>query len=541
MKGGHAEEGTRLASIANETPGRQGRESGRPPVEGGGVAARVKEAPGGLFKQALDISEAVNDAVAVRRLDQFLVQQDSVAALRIWCGIPSPRRLVFSKEELLNRLSSDIADLDALLNEQLNAILHHPRFQRLEASWRGLRYLYDQCRGAEGVKLRVLNLSWKELAGDLQRAIEFDQSKFFNKIYNEEFGSPGGEPFGVILGDYEIRLRSSAEHPVNDLDVLESLSHVSAAAFVPMIMGAHPAFFGLDSFAQLGTPLNLPRTFQQTEYLKWRSFRDSEDARFLGLVLPRVLMRLPYEDLGGRSDAFRFVEEVSGPDSSRYLWGTAVYAFGSVLSRAFSQSGWPANIQGVERGVETGGLVTGLPLHGFNTDLVGVANKYSTDVLITDTQEKELGELGFIPLCYCKDTRWCAFYGSASIQKPKVYDEVAATVNARLSAMLQYMFCVSRFAHYLKIIGRDRVGSFATAQQCETYLQRWLLNYTIDADDATLDTKARAPLREGKVEVREKPGKPGSFNCVMHLRPHFQLDQVVTSIKLVTEITPGAG
>lgn len=495
---------------------------------------------GDFLEQAIAATGLVSDSRALVRLDRFLAEDQTSAALRMWLGLSSSGRIALTKEGLLQRLSSDVATLDELLTEQVNAILHHPDFQRLEASWRGLRYLTEQCSGAEGVKLRVLNLSWKELVGDLQRAIEFDQSQFFNKIYNEEFGSPGGEPFGVVLGDYEIRHTVSAEHPSNDLEALESLSHIAAAAFAPMVMGAHPALFGLEDFSQLGMPLNLPRTFQQTEYLKWRAFRDTEDARFLGLVLPHVLMRLPYEDDGLRRDSFRFVERVDGPDHSRYLWGNAVYAFGAVLTRAFAQSGWLAQIQGVERGVEAGGLVTGLPQHSFSTDATGLATKYSTDVLITDAQEKELGELGVIPLCACKDTPWSAFYGSASIQKPKTYDEVPATVNAKLSSMLQYMFCVSRFAHYLKIIGRDRIGSFATAQECQSYLQRWLHNYTIDADDASVEAKARAPLREGKVEVREKPAKPGSYHCVMHLRPHFQLDQVVTSVKLVTEMVPGA-
>jgi type VI secretion system protein ImpD len=515
-----------------------GPDSSRPAA---GVVANPATAGsrGGLRDQTLIAAATSTDSRAAPDLDRFLAEGNAAAALRIWLGIPPSRHFNLTREQLLLRLSHDIANLDDLLTEQINEILHDPRFQQLEASWRGVRYLFDQCKDTEGIKLRILSLSWRELAGDLQRAIEFDQSQFFNKIYNEEFGSPGGEPFGVIIGDYEIRLRASEEHPVNDLDVLEPLSHIAAAAFAPMILGAHPALLGLDSFSQLGTSPNLPRTFQQAEYLKWRAFRDSEDARFLGLVLPRVLGRLPYEDRGSRTDAFRFFEHVEGPDNSRYLWGTAVYAFGAVLARAFGQSGWLAHIQGVERGVETGGLVTGLPLQDFNTDAEGLATKYSTDVLITDTQEKELGEFGFMPLCDCKDTRWCAFYGSASVQKPKVYDEVAATVNARLSSMLQYIFCVSRFAHYLKVIGRDRIGSFATAQECETFLQRWLHNYTIDADDASLEAKARAPLREGRVEVREKPGRPGSYYCVMHLRPHFQLDQVVTAVKLVTEIAPG--
>ena len=504
------------------------------------AAAVTAPPPEGLLDQAIAASGLASDTRAVGLLDRFLAEDHAGSALRMWLGVSPSGRVVLSKEELLQRLSSDVATLDELLTEQVNAILHHRDFQRLEASWRGLRYLSEQCSAAEGVKVRVLNLSWKDLAGDLQRAIEFDQSQFFNKIYNEEFGSPGGQPFGAIIGDYEIRHSVSEEHPVNDLEALEALSHISAAAFAPMIMGAHPALFGLDDFSQLGMPLNLPRTFQQAEYLKWRAFRDTDDARFIGLVLPRTLMRLPYQDDGLRRDSFRFVERVEGPDHSGYLWGNAVYAFGAVLARAFAQSGWLAQIQGVEPGVETGGLVTGLPQHSFNTDAAGLAEKYSTDVLITDAEEKELGELGVIPLCACKDTPWSAFYGSASVQKPKTYDDMPATVNARLSSVLQYMFCVSRFAHYLKIIGRDRVGSFATAQECQNFLQRWLHNYTIDADDASLEAKARAPLREGRVEVREKPGKPGSYYCVMHLRPHFQLDQVVTAVKLVTEMVPGA-
>ncbi len=466
-------------------------------------------------------------------IDRFLAAAAPAEALRIWFGADLTGPGASSKDAILERLNSDVAALDERLNEQVNTIIHHPGFQRLEASWRGLRYLIDRSAGQADVKVRVLNLALPELARDLERAIEFDQSQFFNKIYNDEFGTPGGEPFGVLLADYEV------SHHARDQDTLESLSHIAAAAFAPMVMSAHPSLFGLDDFSALGTPLNLPRTFQQLEYLKWRQFRETEDSRFIGLVLPRVLMRLPYEDDGQHAKSFRFFERVAGPDSSRYLWGSAVYALGAVLVRAFAQSGWLASMQGVERGVETGGLVTGLPQHSFGTDVTGVASKYSTDVMITDSDEKELGELGFMPLCVCKDTPWSAFYGSASVQKPKLYDDLPATVNARLSAMLQYMFCVSRFAHYLKVIGRDRIGSFATAAECENFLQRWLLNYTIDVDDASMQAKAKAPLREGKVEIREKPGKPGSYYCVMHLRPHFQLDQVVTAVKLVTEITPG--
>lgn len=480
------------------------------------------------------------DGEAWTRLDRFLAERSPAKALQCWLGLTPGAPFPFDKAELLRRLEQDIAHLDALLGAQVDAILHHPRFQRLEASWRGLEYLTSQVESTDEVKVRVLNVSWNEVARDLEKAIEFDQSALFNKVYNEEFGSPGGEPFGALLGDYTVRHRPGPDHPTDDIAVLQGLSQVAAAAFAPFVASADPAFFGLNSFTELGRPFDLSGTFRQTEYLRWRSFRETEDARFVGLTLPRVLMRLPYEDDGSRTDNFRYAEEVEGPDNTRYLWGNAVYAFGAVLARAFRESGWLANIHGVQRGVESGGVVTGLPLHCFGTDAVGVAPKYATDVLITDHQEKELGELGFIPLCHCKDTEWSAFYGSASVQSPKQYDRTPATINARLSATLQYIFCASRFAHYLKVIGRDKVGTFQDPEECETYLHRWLLNYTTGAEDATLESKAKYPLREARVQVRELPGKPGCYLGVFHLRPHFQLDHVTSGIKLVTELAPGA-
>ena len=374
------------------------------------------------------------------RLSRFLAEPGAGNALRCWLGLAPGAALELTKTDLVDRLNADIARLDTLLNDQVNAIIHHPRFQKLEASWRGLHYLTEQAADAPGVKIRLLDLSWPELARDQDRAIDFDQSQFFNKIYNDEFGSPGGEPFGVILGDYEISHRPEVGHPVDDLSVLRSVSHVAAASFAPFITGADPALLGMDSYAELGRPLNLQNTFQQAEYLKWRAFRETEDARFVGVTMPRVLMRKPYERDGSRVDRFAFVEDVRGPDSSRYLWGSAVYAFGAVLAREFGQTGWLARIQGVSRGEESGGLVTELPLASFSTDATGIAPKYSTDVLVTDVMEQELSELGLIALCHCKDTPSSAFYGTASVQKAKVYDTLIATTNARMSAMLQYVF-----------------------------------------------------------------------------------------------------
>jgi type VI secretion system ImpC/EvpB family protein len=287
-------------------------------------------------------------------------------------------------------------------------------------------------------------------------------------------------------------------------------------------------------------PLNLARTFDQADYLKWRSLRDSEDARFVGLTLPHVLMRLPYTDDNHRVDGFRFKEQVRGPDRHRYLWGNAAFAFGSVLMREFAASGWLAGIRGFRRGRVDGGLVCGLPVPSFTTDRRGVAPACATDVMVTDAQDKELGELGFIPLCHRPGTEVAAFHGNQSIQKPRQYDEEPATVNARISTMLQYMLCVSRFAHYVKVLGRDKVGSFAGPGDCAHYLNNWLQQYVSANEDSGPEMKARYPLREARVEVRARPDNPGVYMCVIHLRPHFQLDQIMTSVKLVTEMAaPG--
>jgi type VI secretion system ImpC/EvpB family protein len=443
------------------------------------------------------------------------------------------------KREAARWLNQEIARLDALLTAQVNAILHHPAFQRLEASWRGLHYLVSQVPEGENIKVRVLDVSWKQLARDFGRALEFDQSQLFRKVYGEEYDTPGGEPFGVLLGDYAVRHRPDIDHPVDDLAVLKGVAGVAAAAFAPFVAAADPALLDLTDFAELELPLNLPRTFDHPDYIAWNAFRESEDARFVGLTLPRVLLRAPYRDDGTRADGFRFREDAAGPDRSGFLWGNAAYAFGAVLARAFAESGWFAAIRGPGRGGEGGGLAPGLPAHSFGLDRPGVAPQGPTDATITDAQEKELGELGFIPLCVCQDAGAAAFYGNQSVQKPARFDEAAATANARLSAMLQYLLCASRFAHYVKVISRDKLGSFAGPAECEDYLRRWLMNYTTANDDAGPELKARHPLREARVQVREHPGKPGSYLCVAHLRPHFQLDQLSAGVKLVTELAPG--
>jgi type VI secretion system ImpC/EvpB family protein len=476
-------------------------------------------------------------------LQRFLRESHVGEAIRQWLGPLPSLSAPALRQFIAQHLNRDIARLDALLNGQVNAILHHPEFQKLEASWRSLRFLVDQTPEGSNVKIRVLNVSWKELTRDLTvRSLEFDQSQLFRKVYSEEFGAPGGEPFGVLLGDYEIRHKMSADHPYNDVETLGAIAGVAAAAFAPFIAASHPTLLELGSFSELERPLNLTGTFEHLDYLKWKAFRKSEDSRFVGLTLPHVLVRLPYVDDNARTDGFRFREEVGAFDRRNYLWGNAAYAFGAVLIRAFVDSGWLADIRGARRGELGGGVVDGLPVHSFRTDRNGsgisVTPRSSTDTIITDAQEKELGLLGFIPLCYCQDTELSAFYGNQSVQEPQEYDKISATTNARMSAMLQYILCASRFAHYLKVIGRDRIGAFTTAADFQHYLRSWLTAYTTSNDKAAPDLKARYPLREGRVEIEELSDKPGTYGCRIFLRPHYQLDQLASVLRLESTLAP---
>lgn len=505
--------------------------------------AGVSASPGA--RSRVDLLDAVTRTTDLDRaqarsdVDRFLHEVSPWKALALWIERSCDHRKKPTREEITRIVSRDIARIDALLSAQVNAIIHHPRFQALEASWRGLAYLVERIPDGAPVKVRVLSASWREVARDQERALEFDQSQLFRKIYEEEFGHPGGEPYGIVLLDYEIHHRPSADHPFDDVEALSKIGSVAAAAFAPFIAGAHPSFFELDRFGDLDRVQDLSKTFEQVDYLKWRSLRQMEDARFLGLTMPRVLRRLPYRDDGARDEPFRFVEDFEEPGLGGYLWGTAVYAFGAVVVRAFAESSWLASIRGVQRDSQGGGVVTGLPSHSFGTDSGSIAAKFPTDVIVTDEQEKELGELGFIPLCHAHDTEISVFYGNQSIQKPNQFDEVAATVNARLSAMLQYMLCVSRFAHYIKVICRDKLGAFNGPSECEEYLRKWLSKYVTANESSGNEVKSKFPLREAKVQVRDQPGKPGSYVCVTHLRPHFQLDQLVSAVRLRTELAPG--
>jgi type VI secretion system ImpC/EvpB family protein len=448
-----------------------------------------------------------------------------------WLDAASPDR-----EAVLRALNRQVAVIDRLINDQVNVILHHPTFQRLEASWQGLAFLARRPRreGGPATKVKVLDVSWSELARDFERAIDFDQSGLFRKVYEHEFGSPGGEPFGALIGDYAIGPRPSARSPYDDLDVLQSISGVAAAAFCPFFANTSPEMFGLDDFT--GLQQTLDHAHHLRTQFKWQALREYEDSRFVGLVLPRIIMRLPYKPDPWRADGFCFTEDVSGPEHDKYLWGGAVFALGAVILRAFENSAWPADIRGVQRGLDVGGLVNGLLVDEPGTDTPGVVPKFVTDVVITDTLEKQLGDLGFIALCHTYGAPYAAFYSVPSIQSPRHWDRRSATANAKISSLIPYMLCVSRFAHYIKVMARDRVGAAVTADQLESVLQQWLMRYVVNDDNASPETKARNPLREANVRIVDKPGVPGSYRCVIHLVPHYELDDVAVRVRLTTEI-----
>lgn len=427
-------------------------------------------------------------------------------------------------------INSRIAEIDRLLSVQLNEIMHHEDFQKLEGSWRGLNQLVMNSETSPNLKIRVMSVNKKDLLKDLERALEFDQSALFKKVYEDEYGTFGGAPFGALIGDYEF-----GNHP-QDMALLEKVSQVAAAAHAPFIAAAAPDLFGWETFSEMTDVRDISKIFDRTEYAKWRSFRDSEDSRYVGLTLPHTLAREPYGASTRPTETFNFEENTDGTDNKKYLWSNAAYSLGTRLTEAFAMHGWCVAI----RGVEGGGLVDSLPTHTFATDEGEVATKCPTEVAITDRREKEFSDNGFIPLVHCKGTDYAAFFGMQSCSKAKKYDTDAANANARLSSQLQYIFATSRFAHYLKSMMRDKIGSFMSRTEAEKFLNRWINNYVTTDDSAGQSIKAKFPLREARIDVAEIPGKPGCYRAVAFLRPHFQLDELSVSLRLVADLPPPA-
>lgn len=442
-----------------------------------------------------------------------------------------------SRRALLALLLDLITRLDHQFNQQLNVILHHPQFRRLESGWRGLVYLVEQTATHdrdERVRVKVLALSWAELARDAQRAIEFDQTDLFRLIYSTEFDQPGGEPYGLLIGDYQIDHRRISG-AISDIEVLKSVAQTAAAAFAPFITGAAPALLGIEHFAELAAVRDVAAQFDQPEYAGWRSLRALEDSRFIGITLPQIRLRQPWRNDGRRAEAIPFTECGQGNDDGS-LWGNAAWALAAVAVRAYAASGWFAQIRGLRPGHYGRGLVVDLPAQPLISS--GSWGPAAVDLQIGDRLEKLLADAGLVPLSTVPYSDHLVFFSNASVHQPPRYDSPGARVNARLSAMLQYTLCVSRFAHYVKVIARDLVGSFATAADCERELQRWLHGYTTASDSASDEVRARYPLHEASVSVREVQGRPGRYLSVIHLRPHFQLDQMVSTIRLVTELSP---
>jgi type VI secretion system protein ImpC len=440
--------------------------------------------------------------------------------------------VTFSKN-LTQTFNKAIAAIDEKLSKQLTAIMHNEEFQKLEGSWRGLNYLVKNSETSSTLKIRVLNMTKKELHKDLTKAVEFDQSQIFKKLYENEFGTPGGEPYGALIGDFEFG------NGTEDLEVLQGMSNVAAASFAPFISAASPKMFGLENFTELSKPRDLEKIFDSSEYIKWRGFRDSDDSRFVTLTMPRVLARVPYGSQGKQIEEFKFEEApidangvVSKMASNDFTWMNASYALGERLTSAFAKYGWCVAI----RGAEGGGKVENLPTFTFTSDDGDADQQCPTEIGITDRREAELSKLGFLPLCHYKSTDYAVFFGAQTTQRPKKYDKPDATANAAISARLPYIMATSRFSHYLKVMGRDKIGSFLEVSDCETWLNNWIRNFVNGNPDASAEMKAQYPLAEAQVTVKEIPGSPGAYNAVAYLRPWLQMEELTASMRLVARI-----
>ena len=483
-------------------------------AEVGAEAAEPSDFSALLKKEFRPKSDRAQEAVesAVRTLAEYVLRDVSLA---------SP--------DAVRTIEAIKAAIDRKLSEQINQILHNPEYQKLESAWRGLYHLVNNTETDEMLKIRVMNISKNELGKVLKnyKGARWDQSPIFKKIYETEYGTLGGEPFGCLVGDYYF------DHSPPDVELLGEMAKVAAAAHAPFIAGANPSVMQMDSWAELSNPADLARYFGTPEYAAWRSLRESEDSRYIGLAMPRFLARLPYGSKTDPVEEFDFEEETEGADSGKYAWANSAYAMAANINRAFKYYGWCSRI----RGVESGGAVEGLPVHTFPTDDGGVDMKCPTEIAIGDRREAELAKLGFMPLIHRKNSDFAVFIGAQSLQKPAIYDDPDATANANLSARLPYLFACCRFAHYLKCIVRDKIGSFKEREDMQRWLQKWIMQY-VDGDPAhsSESVKARKPLAAAEVVVEEVEGNPGYYTSKFYLRPHYQLEGLTVSIRLVSKL-----
>jgi type VI secretion system protein ImpC len=435
--------------------------------------------------------------------------------------------------DAIKTIEAMIAEIDKKLSEQINLILHHEDFRKLEGSWRGLHHLVSNTETDEMLKIRVMNISKKEVGSTIKKfkGTAWDQSPLFRKLYEDEFGTPGGQPYGALIGDYYF------DHTAPDVEIMSGMAQISAAAHAPFIAAAAPGLMGMETWQELSNPRDLTKIFQTAEYAPWRSLRDSEDARYLGLTMPRFLSRIPYGVKTNPVEEFAFEEDTEGADHNKYTWSNAAYAMGTNITRAFKMWGWCARI----RGAESGGMVEGLPVHTFPTDDGGVDMKCPTEIAITDRREAELAKNGMMPLSHWKNTDYAVFVGAQSLQKPAVYEDDDATSNANLAARLPYLFATCRFAHYLKCMVRDKIGGFKERADMERWLNDWVKQYCVDSATASENDKARRPLADAEVKVEEVPGNPGYYTSKFFLRPHYQLEGLTVSLRLVSKLPSAKG
>jgi len=494
-----------------------GEQQTQAPAPGAAVTEQLEE--GGLLGRVLRATKQTEPDRA-KELMTTLVDQ-ALAGVVKW------------DKNVTKTINATIKAIDEKLSTQLNAIMYHSDFQKLEGTWRGLNHLVMNSETSAMLKIKVLNVSKRDLFNDVDKAVEFDQSQIFKKLYENEFGTPGGEPYGALIGDYEF-----INHP-EDIDLLGKMSNVAAAAFCPFVAAADPKLFGFDSWQELTKPRDLEKIFTSVEYTKWKSFRESEDSRFVSLVMPRVLARMPYGADTKPIEEFNYeeVDATKPVPHDDFTWMNAAYVMGTKMTDAFAKYGFCTAI----RGAEGGGKVEGLPAFIFTSDDGDKDLKCPTEIGITDRREAELSKLGFLPLCHYKNTDYAVFFGGQTAQKPKKYDRPEATANAAISARLPYIMATSRFAHYLKVMARDWIGSFKEATDVENDLNRWIKNYVNASETSGQETRAKYPLREAKVVVQEIPGQPGSYNAIAWMRPWLQFEELTTSMRMVASIPKTGG
>ena len=477
-------------------------------------------APGTMLERIFDDGRLVRDEHQVdgaRNMLQGFIEEATKAGVRV-------------DGTAKRALAERIAALDQLITKQVNAVLHTERFQKLEASWRNLNKLVSENELSSSMKVQVFNCHRRELERDFSRAPGFDQSLFFKHVYESEYGTLGGSPFTFLVGDMEF-----GRSP-RDIQFLRDVAAVASMAHAPFLAGASPDLLDLDSFTEMDRPIDIAKIFETSEMASWNSLRDSGDSRYLALTAPRVLVRLPWGPDSAPVEAIDFAEDVDGADHGKYLWGPSSWALAGQVMKSFAQYGWPSAI----RGTETGGKVANLPLHSFPSLSGAKVTKCPTETTITDRREKELSDQGIIGMCHARNTDYAVIFSGSTVNRPRLYVEEEANANARLSASLPYILACARFAHYLKAIMRDKIGGFTSREEVEKFLSNWIAQYVTSDDGAPHGTKARFPLREARIRVRDIPGKPGAYTAVAHLRPHFQLEELTASLRLVAEL-PAAG